>query len=348
MVDQTEKLWEYEVVEAGQSASPTVVTVTKEDISWYALVAQNISSHFTPRDRCEDEEWPSPEWHTQAWPPSAMPTMVLTYAPLLREEIAEANGFVALEWSTTARRQTPFAKCEIRWSRGVMAGDTITSTRRVLEKYIRRGSRFVTFRVEATNQDGEEVAQYDYTCLFDYAKDPSREPRKARPPSPGTTRERYSWEAVREVGDQLTPLNIQASQENIEEKDAFRLAGNRNPFNIHIDEEFARQSIFGGPVVSGEAAMSYVDQMLQQHFSLGSFSGGRLLLRAIEPFRAGDTVTFQGEVTFRGEPTATQPWEGFESSQRVIECRIRGINQRGDLVNLSDASLILEGLEAEY
>ncbi|SVA48828.1 uncharacterized protein METZ01_LOCUS101682, partial [marine metagenome] len=26
-----------------------------------------------------------------------MPTMVLTYSPLLREEIAEANGFLALE-----------------------------------------------------------------------------------------------------------------------------------------------------------------------------------------------------------------------------------------------------------
>ena len=62
-----------------------------------------------------------------------MPMMVLTYSPLLREEIVEANGFIALEWSATARRQTPFAKCETRWSRGVMAGDTIPSTRRVLE-----------------------------------------------------------------------------------------------------------------------------------------------------------------------------------------------------------------------
>ncbi len=341
-----EKLWDYDAVEPGQSGSPIVVTITKEDISWYALIAQDISSHFTPSDTCQDEEWPSEEWHTQEWPSSAMPTMVLSYAPLLREEIAEANGFVALEWSTTARRQTSFAKCEIRWSGGVMAGDTITSTRRVLEKYTRRGSRFVTFRVEATNQDGEEVAQYDYTCIFDYAEDrkaSTQEDGNSGDSPPGNTRERYSWEGIREVGDELTSLRIQASLENINEKAAFRLAGRPDPINIHTDEEFARQSVFGGPVVSGPAAMSYVDQMLQQDFTLGSFRGGRLLLRAIEPYRPGDTVTFQGEVTFWGEPTATQPWEGFESTQRIIECRIRGINQREDLVDVSDATLILRG-----
>ena len=336
-----EKLWDYDAVEPGQSGSPIVVTVTKEDISWYALVAQNISSHFTPSDTCQDQEWP-----THEWPSSGMPTMVLSYAPLLREEIAEANGFVALEWSTTARRQTPFAKCEIRWSGGVMAGDTITSTRRVLEKYTRRGSRFVTFRVEAKNQEGEEVAQYDYTCIFDYAKGrkaSTQEAGNAGASPPGNTRERYSWEAIREVGDELTSLRIQASLENINEKASFRPAGRPNPINIHTDEEFARQRAFDGPVVSGPAAMSYVDQMLQQDFTLGSFRGGRLLLRGIEPYRPGDTVTFQAAVTFWGELTATQPWEGFESTQRIIECQIRGINQRGDLVNVSDATLILRG-----
>ena len=98
-----------------------------------------------------------------------MPTMVLAYAPLLREEIAEANGFIAQEQSKTARRQTPFAKCEIRWRKPVCDGDVITGTRGVLEKYERRGSRFVTFRVGGVNQRGETAVEYDYTCIFDYA-----------------------------------------------------------------------------------------------------------------------------------------------------------------------------------
>ena len=102
--------------------------------------------------------------------------------------------------------------------------------------------------------------------------------------------------------------------------------------NIHTDEEFARENIFGGTVNSGPATMSYVDQMLQLSFPLQSFyGGGRLLMRAIEPFRAGDTVTFQGEVTGKR----------IEAGQKLVECRVNGINQRGDLVSLSDAELVL-------
>ena len=64
------------------------------------------------------------------------------------------------------------------------------------------------------------------------------------------------------MGHQLTPLNIQVSRENINEKAAFRLAGKPDPNNLRTDEEFARRSMFGGPVISSGAAMSYVDQML--------------------------------------------------------------------------------------
>ena len=332
MVEQSEKLWDYEAVEPGQSGSPATVTVTKEDISRYALVAQNFSSRFTPSGTCQE------------WPSVAMPTMVLTYAPLLREEIAEANGFVALEWSTTARRQTPFAKCEIRWWGPVKAGDTITGSRRVLEKYDRRGSKFVTFRVEAANQHGEKVAEYDYTCIFGYAqgsKSVPQIPGSAEPQpltgNPGgqelamSSSALLSFDALSEE-TQLAQMSISESQEIINRKSDFRLSGEPNPINIHNNEEFARQNIFSGTVSSGPAAMSYLDQMLQRSFSLSAFyQGGQLLMRAIEPFRAGDTVTFQGEVTAKDA----------ESAGRIVECRIKGINQRGDLVNLSDAKLML-------
>ena len=81
---------------------------------------------------------------------------------------------------------------------------------------------------------------------------------------------------------------------------------------------------------SGPATMSYVDQMLQLSFPPEAFyNGGSLLMRAITPFRSGDTVTFGGEVTGRRR----------EGDRGVVECRVRGTNQRGDLVCLADASL---------
>ena len=320
-----ERLWEFDAVAPGQAGASTLVDITAENIAEYARVSLN--DH--PRYRADSGQ------------SVAMPTMVLSYAPLLRDEIAEANGFVALEQSKTARRQTPFAKCEIRWERPVKAGESITGTRRVLEKYERRGSKFVTFRVVASNQEGQRVASYDYTCIFEYAKGQRESPTVPSASDPGPPKASdqaekpssriLTWLTAVE-GLQMPALSITESQEVMGRKNGFRLAGRANESNIHTDEEFARQNIFGGTVNSGPATMSYVDQMLQLSFPAEAFyNGGRLLMRAITPFRSGDTVAFQGEITGKRE----------EGGPGIVECRVRGINQRGELVCLADASLVL-------
>ena len=334
MQAQQEKLWVYDSVVQGQTALPTVVEITAENIAQYASLSQNPDPRF--RDPNVDGSL------------VAMPTMVLSYAPLLRGEIAENSGFVALERSTTARSQTPFAKCEIRWFNPVKSGDTITGNQRVLEKYERRGSKFVTFRVEAANRHGQRVAEFDYTCIFEYAQGQRAVPQDRGSAAPsllsGSTlgegaiaevakaKPLLTFDSI-SVGDALATLTVSESQEIINRKSEFRLAGTTTGgSNIHTDEEFARQNIFGGTVNSGPATMSYVDQMLELSFPLRAFyQGGRLLMRAIEPFRAGDTVTFQGEVTGKR----------IDEGNKIVECRVKGLNQRGDLVSLSDAALVL-------
>ena len=337
MVEMAEKLWTFDAVEPGQHGAETVVAITADNIAGYADVALN-----------DDGRYQGPGASL------AMPTMVLAYAPLLREEIAEANGFVALEQSKTARRQTPFAKCEIRWHRPVCAGDVITGRRGALEKYERRGSRFVTFRVEGVNQRGETAVEYDYTCIFDYARGQREVPAGAgssastthphpNPPPDGEGNELATPPELQGNGKRrlldfdsavegtaLAELSITESQDIINRRSAFRLAGRPSESNIHTDEEFARQNIFGGTVNSGPATMSYVDQMLQLSFPPEAFyNGGSLLMRAITPFRSGDTVTFAGEVTGRRS----------EGERGIVECRVRGANQRGELVCLADATL---------
>ena len=333
MQTQQEKLWDYPAVAPGQMALPTVVEITGENIARYASLAQNPDPRY--RDPNGNQEFGGAT--------VAMPSMVLSYAPLLRGEIAENSGFVALERSTSARRQTPFAKCEIRWFTPVKAGDTITGTQGVLEKYERRGSKFVTFRVHAANQHGQQVAEFDYTCIFEYAQGQRSVPQDRGSAAPSLVSQGHiaditgagsfrTFDSI-SVGDPMATLTISESQEIINSKSEFRLAGTTGSgSNIHTDEEFARQNIFGGTVNSGPATMSYVDQMLELSFPLRAFyDGGRLLMRAIEPFRAGDTVTFQGEITGKR----------VEEGKKLVECRVKGLNQRGDLVSLSDAMLIL-------
>ena len=266
MVETTERLWDYDAVEPGQAAKATVVTITAEQIAEYAEIAQNPDPRFRLGNGSDE----------YGGNPVPMPTMAVSYAPLLRPEIAENNGFVALEHSRTARRQTPFAKCEARWFRPALVGDTITGVGRVLEKYERRGSKFVTFRIEAENQRGEPVGQYDYTCIFEYAHGqramPGDEvtavlPRTEAPALKPAPSQPLTYDSVR-VGDTLAELAITESQEIINRKSDFRLAGKPSESNIHNDEEFARRNIFGGTVNAGPATMSYVDQMLELSFPL--------------------------------------------------------------------------------
>ena len=236
MVEQKERLWDFEAVQPGQSGQPTVVAITAENIAGYALVAQN-------RDARYQRAGANLEYDGEL---VAMPSMALSCAPLLRDDIAANNGFTALEESRTARRQTPFAKCEIRWSRPVRAGDTITGNRRVLEKYQRRDNKFVTFRVEAVNQRGELVAEYDYTCIFEYAQGQREVPqdRGTAQPVPleaGSVRDGITtpvlfptFDSV-SLGDQLATLDVSESEAIILRKNEFRLAGEYHASNIHTD-----------------------------------------------------------------------------------------------------------------
>ena len=363
MPNTAENLWHFNAVTPGQQGPQTQVTLTPQNIAQYAQAAlcPNPRYHAPNPAAPATSATPAPihpepvEGHPQPATPApihpelvegyprpqlAMPTMILSYAPLLREEIAEANGYTALEQSQTARRQTPFAKCEIRWHIPVSAGDTITASRRVLEKYERRGSRFVTFQVQARNQQNQPAAEYDYTCIFDYAQVQRQRPDPASPPPSETAAAPSSPQQTEtghpplltiqtaQPGTPLTPLSITESQETINRRSAFRLAGRPNESNIHTDEEFARQNIFGAIVNSGPATMSYIDQMLQQSFPPEAlYHGGRLLMRAITPFRSQDTVTFTGQITAQN-PT-----------QNTIECQIQGTNQRQELVCLAQATL---------
>lgn len=324
-----ERLWTYDAVRMRQAGAETQVKLTAEDIAEYAACAQNPDPRYQMPESGED----GPRM-------MAMPTMALTYAPLLRDEIAEANGFVAQERSVTARRQTPFAKCEIRWYRPVYAGETLTASRRVHEKYERRGSKFVTFRVSAFDDAGAVVASYDYTCIFEYSAGQRAIPDAAGDvaiaadtgavPDPSQF---LTWDDARAGTALRRTLAVGETTENILRKNAHRLAGRPSESNIHTDEEFARQNIFGGAVNAGPATMSYVDRFLGLNFPPEAlYNGGTLLMRAITPFRAGDVVTFSGEITGAG---------GNLYGQRKAQVRIRGVNQRDELVSLSDATVTL-------
>lgn len=314
-----ENLWHYDSIQIGQAGPEVNVPITNDNIAEYADICQNYDPQYSISLSNKSL--------------TAMPSMALSYAPLLRWEIAKNNGFVAYEDSQTMRKQTPFAKCQVDWRHPVKAGDNIRSTRKVFEKYERRGSKFVTFEVASYNQNNVNVATYYYTCIFEYAKGQrtQREETASPPfekPFPEVTKSTSKLDlATVEIGSALLPLSISESEEIILRHNDFRLAGGKRDSNIHVDEEFAKNNIFGTAVNSGPATLSYNAQMLERNFDISNiYNNGSLLMRAITPVNAGDRITISGTMKDLKKNNKTTIYTG----------RMTGENHLGDLVCLSD------------
>mgnify|MGYP006164364447 CR=1 FL=1 len=149
-----DKRWEWDVVKVGTRGDELTLDVTAETVSTYAKDARNFNPAYIDADDGD----------------LAMPTGIFRDAQLRRHSVAQAAGFTALEMVAENSRQTPFAKCTARWFAPIRVGDQLTSSASVIDKYERRGSKFVTFQVDISNQNSEKVAEFDYTCIFEYSK----------------------------------------------------------------------------------------------------------------------------------------------------------------------------------
>ncbi len=134
------------------------------------------------------------------------------------------------------------------------------------------------------------------------------------------------------VGDELPSFTIGETQETINRSAIASMQDEAVVPNIHTNPEFARDGLFAGTVNSGVTTMAYITQMLESWFPASTFyDGGRLLFKAIDPFRPGDTVTFEGKITGKRQ----------ENDKKIVDCEIKGVNQVGALVGVAEATLVL-------
>ncbi len=318
------RTWNYEAVEAGQRAQPIVKEVTVDSIAAHASTSRSTN----------------PDYFSDA-PPFAMPTQIFSLAPKNRDGIAENNGMQII-----TAHATPFAKCEGRWFAPIRLGDTVTSVATVLEKYERRGNKFVTIRIEPHNDRGEKLAEIDHTSIFEFRRDD-----RPRPGSGG---------AERRPGTALDPSSLQeTSQDDRVETftyEGIEVGGAVHPLTIHsppeTDVDGAAASGDGTSTRAGEASqpgrfpwgamhgvggitiMGYLDAMLERWAPGGTlYGGGRLLFKAIRNFRPGDTNTYRGAVTARRE----------EHGKGLVDIEITGANQLGELTGVAEATLVFRG-----
>ena len=102
-----------------------------------------------------------------------------------------------------------------------------------------------------------------------------------------------------EVGTELRPITRKIEQANIS---AYAEAsGDFNP--IHIDEEFARTTRFGGTIAHGMMIAAMLSELMAAEFAGHWVNSGQIKIRLRSPVKPGDTVTAHGEVTRVREET---------------------------------------------
>lgn len=110
----------------------------------------------------------------------------------------------------------------------------------------------------------------------------------------------------------------------VAEADIYAFAGITGDFApIHVDEEFARQSRFGGRIAHGALLVGFISTVMGKMTARLPPPGGvssRYEVKFVGPVRPGDTVTT--ELTL----VETRP------ERRALVFRARATNQRGETV----------------
>ncbi len=271
-------VYEWEAASVGQEAAPYTFSVTEASIANYCLAVRDDNPLYL--DAAAAAAGPFGDI-------VAPPTYAFVCAPLRRHELMHAHGFAAPE--EHGLRATPFAKAELRFARPVRPGDAITSVVQLADRYERRGSRFLTFRVRAVDGDGVPVADYTYTVIWQRGPAPPRADA-APEPAPAVDAEHA-----------LPVVHKFESQQAIDAYAELTRLWPRPGQSLHSDPDFARRSIFGGTVNLGMATMAYCSQVLEQAFGPVSIlrPGASLAFKATRPIRAGDAIEVGGRVVER-------------------------------------------------
>jgi acyl dehydratase len=289
-------VYDWDVAVVGQEAPPLVFAVTDGSIADYCRAVRNDN----PLYRDADTARAGPFGRIVA-----PPTYAFVCAPLRRHELMHAHGFAAPE--EHGLRATPFAKADLRVSRPIRPGDVLTSAVRLDDRYERRGSQFLTFRVRAIDREGGPVVEYTYTVIW--RQGPAARRTDAPPDLVPSVDAEHMLPVVRKV----------ESQEAIDAYAELTRLWPPPGLSLHSDPDFARRSIFGGTVNLGMATMAYCSQVLEQAFGPAPMlrPGSSLEFKATRPIRAGDAIAVGGRVVDRTADLARcELWVHNQDQQR--------------------------------
>jgi len=135
------------------------------------------------------------------------------------------------------------------------------------------------------------------------------------------------------VGDELPTIQKSETQEDMDNYHVFNPRPERQfpSLNLHVDEEFANKGIFGGTVNYGVVTCAFLTELLQLAFPTRNITQGTFSMRALEPIRVNDVVTYTGKVLDKRT----------EGEKRLVDVEVTGTNQLGQAVAAAKATIPL-------
>jgi acyl dehydratase len=143
--------------------------------------------------------------------------------------------------------------------------------------------------------------------------------------------------AVQYLEDFAKGMTFRSGTARIDGDEIRRFAAEFDPQPFHLDEEAARETIFGGLAASGwHTAAVTMKLMVESDFkpAAGIIGVGFDELRWPRPVRPGDELHVEGEV-LDVRPSRSKPRQG------LIKVRTSTINQHGEIVQMSVGNLVV-------
>jgi acyl dehydratase len=144
--------------------------------------------------------------------------------------------------------------------------------------------------------------------------------------------------AVQYLEDLAAGATFGSGSVRIDKEQIIKFAAAFDPQPFHLDEEVARETIFGGLAASGwHTAAVTMKLLVESEFTPagGIIGAGFDELRWPRPVRPGDELHVEIEV-LETRPSKSNPRQG------VIKMRTATINQRGEVVQLSVGNLVVQ------
>ena len=136
-----------------------------------------------------------------------------------------------------------------------------------------------------------------------------------------------------DVGTELRSITRKVEQADI--SSYAEASGDFNP--IHIDQEFASATRFGGTIAHGMMIAAMLSELMAAEFADDWTNTGQLKIRFRSPVRPGDTVTAHGEISRVRE----------EAEGTKITCSVGIRTGKGESAITGNATVVVAKIDEE-